>query len=55
MDALRKEETYTVEDIYALPDVQRAERIDGKIYGMDFHNITKMRKPRNIIQKQAGH
>ncbi len=34
MDALRKEETYTVEDIYALPDGQRAELIDGKIYDM---------------------
>lgn len=34
MDALRKDETYTVEDIYALPDGERAELIDGKIYYM---------------------
>ncbi len=29
MDAVRKEEGYTVEDIYALPDGERAELIDG--------------------------
>ena len=34
MDALRKEEVYTMEDIYALPDGERAELIDGKIYYM---------------------
>ena len=30
MDVLRKEETYTIDDIYALPDGERAELIDGK-------------------------
>ncbi len=34
MEALRKEEVYTIEDIYALPDGERAELIDGKIYYM---------------------
>ena len=34
MDVLRKEEAYTIEDIYALPDGERAELIDGKIYYM---------------------
>lgn len=34
MDALKKEDHYTIEDIYALPDGQRAELIDGKIYYM---------------------
>lgn len=34
MDALRKEKTYTIDDIYALPDGERAELIDGKIYYM---------------------
>lgn len=34
MDALRKEEVYTTADIYALPDGERAELIDGKIYYM---------------------
>lgn len=34
MEALRKEELYTIDDIYALPDGQRAELVDGKIYYM---------------------
>lgn len=34
MDALREERTYTVDDIEALPDGERAELIDGKIYYM---------------------
>jgi len=34
MDAVRKEEIYTIDDIYALPDGERAELIDGKIYYM---------------------
>ena len=32
--ALLKEESYTIEDIYALPDGERAELIDGHIYYM---------------------
>ncbi len=34
MDALRKEEIYTLDDIYALLEGERAELIDGKIYYM---------------------
>lgn len=34
MDALREEKTYTVDDIEALPDGERAELVDGKIYYM---------------------
>lgn len=34
MDALKKEEIYTIDDIYALPDGERAELIDGQIYYM---------------------
>lgn len=34
MEALRKEEIYTIEDIYDLPDGERAELIDGQIYYM---------------------
>ncbi|MDE7478637.1 MAG: Uma2 family endonuclease [Lachnospiraceae bacterium] len=34
MDAARNTESYTIEDIYALPDGQRAELIDGQIYYM---------------------
>ncbi len=32
--ALAQEKIYTIEDIYALPDGQRAELIDGQIYNM---------------------
>lgn len=32
--ALHQEKIYTIEDIYALPDGQRAELIDGRIYMM---------------------
>lgn len=34
MDALGKEHIYTIDDIYALPDGERAELIDGQIYYM---------------------
>lgn len=32
--ALAQERTYTIDDIYALPDGERAELIDGDIYYM---------------------
>lgn len=32
--ALRNEEIYTVDDVYALPEGERAEVLDGKIYYM---------------------
>lgn len=34
MDALKKEKEYTIEDIYALPEGEHAELIDGQIYYM---------------------
>lgn len=34
VDALRKDMEYTIADIYALPDGERAELFDGKIYYM---------------------
>ena len=34
MDAIKEEKVYTMEDIYSLPDGERAELIDGKIYYM---------------------
>lgn len=34
VDVVGKEEIYTINDIYALPDGERAELIDGKIYYM---------------------
>ena len=32
--ALMQEKTYTIEDIYALPEGKRAELIDGQLYMM---------------------
>lgn len=46
MDALSKENVYTLDDIYALPDGERAELIDGKIYYMS--------PPSRIHQKISG-
>lgn len=43
MDALKKEEIYTIDDIYALPDGERAELIDGKIYYMSPPSWTHQR------------
>ena len=34
MDVLKKQKMYTISDIYALPDGERAELIDGQIYNM---------------------
>ena len=34
MEAFKKKEIYTVDDIYALPEGERAELIDGRIYYM---------------------
>lgn len=34
MEAIRREEMYTTEDIYSLPEGERAELIDGQIYYM---------------------
>lgn len=61
MDALRREEIYTIDDIYALPDGERAELIDGKIYYMAPPNTKHQRfvhffdrEIGNYIQKKNG-
>ncbi len=38
MDAARKIQRYTIDDIYNLPDGQRAELIDGELYMMVMPN-----------------
>lgn len=43
---LAKEKTYTIDDIYALPEGQRAELIDGKMY--------MMAPPKTIHQRISG-
>ncbi len=37
--ALSKLNSYTIEDIYSLPEGQRAELIDGQIYDMVLLNF----------------
>lgn len=44
--ALTQEKAYTTDDIYALPEGQRAELIDGKIY---------MMAPPNTIHQRISH
>ncbi len=51
MDVLRKEQVYTVEDIYALPDGVRAELVDGKIYYMASPGRTHQKISSRLNQK----
>lgn len=55
MDALRKEEIYTIEDIYALPDGKRAELIDGKMYYMAPPSRTHQRIVLSLSRKIADY
>ena len=61
MDALIKEKIYTIDDIYTLPDGERAELVDGKIYYMAPPNTNHQRLVHffdreigNYIQKHNG-
>lgn len=61
MDTLKKEKIYTIDDIYALPDGERAELIDGKIYYMAPPNTKHQRlvsdlhyQIRDFIQQNNG-
>ena len=55
MDVLKKEEVYTIEDIYALPDGARAELIDGKIYYMAPPSRTHQRILLSLSRKIADY
>lgn len=55
MDALRKEDAYTIDDIYALPDGERAELIDGKIYYMAPPSRTHQKISRKLHQTIANY
>ncbi|MDE6726289.1 MAG: Uma2 family endonuclease [Ruminiclostridium sp.] len=48
MDAVKREEPYTIDDIYALPDGERAELIDGKIYFMSTPSVVHQRISRML-------
>lgn len=53
MEVLRQEEAYTIEDIYALPDGERAELIDGQIYYMSPPS-TKHQRLLNFISTEIN-
>lgn len=55
MDALRKEQPCTIEDIYTLPDGERAELIDGKIYYMAPPSKTHQRISGRLYQTIANY
>ena len=55
MEALKDEKVYTIEDIYALPDGERAELIDGRIYYMAPPSWTHQRISSKLHQKIANY
>ncbi len=48
---LRRERIYTIEDIYALPDGQRGELIDGRMYMMSPPNTIHQRISYSLARK----
>lgn len=55
MDAMHKKEVYTIEDIYALPDGEHAELIDGQIYYMAPPSWNHQRISRKLHQAIANY
>lgn len=55
MDALKKEEVYTIEDIYALPEGERAELIDGQIFYLATPSTRHQRIVSKLNQKIANY
>lgn len=55
MNVVRKEVIYTIDDIYALPEGERAELIDGRIYYMDPPSQTHQRILGTIYRKIADY
>lgn len=55
MNALKLEKRYTIDDIYALPDGERAELIDGKIYYMSPPGRTHQRILLALSRKISGY
>ena len=53
MNVIKKEENYTIEDIYALPEGERAELLDGRIYYMAPPN-TKHQRLVNYISTEIN-
>ena len=55
MDVARNLESYTIDDIYALPEGERAELIDGKIYYMAPPSRTHQRISGRLYQTIANY
>lgn len=55
MAELKREKVYTIEDIYALPDGERAELIDGQIYYMSPPGWSHQRISRKLHQTIANY
>lgn len=52
---MKREEVYTIEDIYALPDGEHAELIDGQIYYMSPPGWSHQRISRKLHQTIANY
>lgn len=55
MEALKEKALYTIEDIYALPEGQRAEIIDGEIYYMAPPSWSHQKISRKLHQTIANY
>lgn len=55
MEALKQEKPYTIDDIYLLPDGERAELIDGKLYSMAPPTWTHQKISRKLHQAIANY
>lgn len=55
MYALHRKDIYTIDDIYALPDGERAELIDGKIYYMSAPGLAHQRILGYLYRKIADY
>ena len=55
MEAIKREKIYTIDDIYALPDGERAELMDGQIYYMAPTSRTHQRLVSKLNQNIANY
>lgn len=55
MNALKQKEIYTINDIYALPDNERAELLDGQMYALAAPSRTHQRISGKIFQAVANY
>ena len=53
--ALAQQVNYTIDDIYALPDGQRAELIDGQMYMMSPPNTNHQRISYSFARKVSDY